>query len=92
MRNLWINLLLAFCIYQLLSYVQVHTSKEYYLAQEVVRFNEDVENRNVLDDYHISVEIEPNKTAKFVGKISEYSRKIIGIAIEILLYITNGFN
>ena len=35
MRNLWINLLLAFCIYQLLSYVQVHTSKEYYLSQDL---------------------------------------------------------
>ena len=60
--------------------------------QEVVKFNEDVRNHEILEEYHVSHDDKRNKTAVVIEKISDYSREIIVVGIDALLSITNGFN
>ena len=88
MKYFWLDLLLAFLIFQLSTYVYSHTSNEYILNQEVEIFNEDVQNKEIIKNYHIPRETNPNAISNFVEEMSEISRFTIKMAVEIL----GGFN
>ena len=88
MKNLWIDILLAFLIFQLSTYLYNHTSSEFILNQEVEMFNEDIKNQEIVDNYHIPRETNPNAISNFVEEMSEISRFTIKVAVEIL----GGFN
>ena len=88
MKNLCIDILLAFLIFQLSTYLYNHTSNEYILNQEVEKFNEDIKNHKTINNYHIPRETNPNAVSNFVEEMSEISRFTIKVAVEIL----GGFN
>ena len=88
MKYLWLDLLLAFLIWQLSAYVYGHTSSDFYLNQEIELFNEDVENKEIIKNYHVPRETSSNAISNFVEEMSEISRFTIKVAVEIL----GGFN
>ena len=85
MRYLWLDLLIAFMIWQLSTYTYNHTTREYYLSQEVEKFNKDIESQNVLSNYHISKETNPNNISNLVEKMSDISRLSIKTTIDVLI-------
>ena len=92
MKYLWLDLLLAFLIYQLGIYTYSHITPEYLLNEEVEVFNEDVRNGEVMKNYHIPKETNPNGISNFVEELSEISRYTIVTTVEIVIGIIGGFN
>lgn len=92
MKYFWLDVLLAFVIWQLSVYVYENTTPEYYLTQEVEAFNEDVASHQVISDYHISKETKTNEISQTVSQISDYSRKAIEISVELAMGILSGFD
>ena len=92
MKYLWLDFLLAFLIYQLGIYTYSHTTAEYLLNQEVEVFNEDVKNGEIMKNYHIPKETNPNEISNFIEELSEISRYTIVTTVEIVTSIIGGFN
>ena len=70
MKYLWLDFLLAFLIYQLGIYTYSHTTAEYLLNQEVEVFNEDVKNGEIMKNYHIPKETNPNEISNFIEELN----------------------
>lgn len=92
MKNLLLDLLLAFLIWQIAIYFYENTTPEFFLNQEVEKFNTDVENGNVLKDYHIAKETKNNNVANTFSEISDISRKTISVFVEVTMGMLSGFD
>lgn len=92
MKYFWLDVLIAFLIWQLSIYVYENTTPEYFLNTEVEIFNDDVRNQRTLSDYHISKETQPNKISNAVEQVSEISRKTIQIAVDLTIGMLSGFD
>jgi len=92
MKSFWIDVLLAFLIWQLSIYLYENTTPQYFLEQEIKEFNQDIENNQVISDYHISKETNPNNISNFVESISNLSRETIQIVVDMTMGIIDGFD
>ena len=91
MKYLWLDLLIAFCIWQLGTYIYTHTTDEYYFSKEIEQFNEDIKNENIITSYHLPKENNPNNVSDFVEKMSDISRFSIETSVDVLISFLEGF-
>lgn len=92
MKNLWLDILLVFLIWQGGVYIYENTTPESILYEELKTFNDDIKNERVLKDYHIKKETEQSNLSEFINEASNLSRKTISIFVDLTMGILSGFN